>query len=525
LAVGCTRVGGTAGSAAGVTARHAWTVPDTVRAGFSQVPRTLNPILATQVIEDSIDSLFSDKLISMDGRGNFVPMLAQRVPTQANGDISADGLTIRYRLRHNVRWHDGVPFTSKDVRFTYDAIMNPANDVVSRNGYDDVRAVTTPDAYTVVFHLKRSYGPFVATAFSESDSPYEILPEHLLGGLHDVNNAPFNAHPIGTGPFKFVRWIRGDRIVFTRNDDYFLGKPKLKTIIVKLIPDENTEVEQLRTHEIDWMWQASTNAYKAIKGLRDLQIMVTPLNAYYAVMFNTAKPPTSDVRLRRAIQAAIDKTALARTLTFGEADPATEDLPPFLWAYDRTLRPTPYDPAAARAALAAAGYGPAHPLSLELYYEQSSALLKTLAVQVQSSLAPLGITIHIHPQVSSLIYGGYGAGGTLARGKYQLALYQWIAGADPDDSSQFMCRNRPPAGYDQSQYCSPATDAAEDLALHSYDRATRKRAYARVQEQLARDVPLDFLLWYKDIQPLNPDLRGFDPNPVTDTWNAYQWSI
>jgi len=515
---------GSTGSAYGGT-RHSWTIPETLRVGFSQVPRTLNPVLATQVVEDSIDSLFADKLISMDGQGNFVPMLAQEVPSQANGGISADGLTIRYRLRHNVKWHDGFPFTSKDVRFTYAAVMNPNNDVISRNGYDDIASVTTPDDYTVVFHLKRPYAPFIATAFSESDSPYEIIPEHILGKLHDVNNAPYNAAPIGTGPFKFVRWIRGDRIEFTRNDGYFLGKPKLKTVIVKLIPDENTEVEQLRTHELDWMWQASTNAYKSIRGMTDLHIVLTPLNAYYGIMFNNAKPPTNDIRIRRAILYAIDKASLARNLTFGEADPATEDLPPFMWAYDKTLQATPYNLAAAKANLAGAGYGPTHPLSLELYYEQSSALLKTMSVQVQSTLAPLGIQIHIHPQVSSLIYGGYGADGTLARGKYQIALYQWIAGVDPDDSSQFMCRNRPPAGYDQSEYCSPITDAAEDIALHSYDQATRKRAYARVQEQLAKDVPLDFLLWYKDIQPLNPDLKGFDPNPVTDTWDAYRWSI
>ena len=525
LATACTRVGDTAPGAAATGGRHGWTIPDTLRVGIGNVPRTLNPLLATQVVENSLDSLFADKLISMDSRENLVPILAQAVPSQANGDISADGLTIRYRLRHNVTWHDGVPFTSKDVRFSFDAIMNPDNDIISRNGYDDVASVQTPDDYTVIFHLKRPYGPFVATIFSESDSPYEIVPEHILGKLHDINNAPFNAAPIGTGAFKFVRWLRGDRIEFERNDNYFLGKPKLKTIIVKLIPDENTEVEQLKTHELDWMWQASTNAYKTIKGDPDLHVLLSPLNGYYAIMFNTARPPTSDIRVRRAITYAIDKAELARDLTFGEAVPATEDLPSFMWAYDTTLRPVPHNLSAAKATLAEAGYGPSHPFPLELYYEQSSALLKSAAVIVQSTLAPLGIQVHIHPQLSSVIYGGYGAGGTLSRGKYLIALYQWIAGVDPDDSSQFMCRNRPPDGYDQSEYCSPITDAAEDAALHSYDQPTRKRAYARVQQQLATDIPLDFLLWYKNVQPINLDLKGFDPNPVTDTWNVYRWSI
>ena len=181
LATACTRVGDTARGAAATSGRHGWTIPDTLRVGIGNVPRTLNPLLATQVVENSLDSLFADKLISMDSRENLVPILAQAVPSQANGDISADGLTIRYRLRHNVTWHDGVPFTSKDVRFSFDAIMNPDNDIISRNGYDDVASVQTPDDYTVIFHLKRPYGPFVATIFSESDSPYEIVPEHILG--------------------------------------------------------------------------------------------------------------------------------------------------------------------------------------------------------------------------------------------------------------------------------------------------------------------------------------------------------
>ncbi|MGB8266598.1 MAG: ABC transporter substrate-binding protein [Candidatus Velthaea sp.] len=524
LLAGCTRVADSVAPAS-ASVRHLWTIADTVRIGLSNVPRTLNPLLATQLAENSIDSLFADKLISMDGQGHFVPILAREVPTQDNHDISADGLTIRYRLRHGIKWHDNVPFTSKDVKFSFEAMMNPNNDIISRNGYDDVASVDTPDADTVIFHLKRPFAPFVATVFSESDSPYEIVPEHVLGRLHDINDAPFNSAPIGTGPFKFVRWLRGDRIEFTRNDDYFLGRPKLKTVIVKLIPDENTEIQQLRTHELDWMWEASSNAYKSIKGLPDIRIVLTPINAYYGLMFNNAKAPTNDLHVRRAILEAVDKAALARTLTFGEAEPATQDLPSFMWAYDKSLAPTRYDLAAAKRDLAQAGFGPAHPLVLELYYEQSQAFMKNAAVQIQSALAPLGIELHVHPQLSSVIYGGYGAGGTLARGKYSIALYQWIAGVDPDDSAQFMCRNRPPNGYNQSEYCSAVTDAAEDTALHTYDQAKRKLAYARVQQQMAKDVPQDFLLWYKQIQPLNPDLQGFDPNPVTETWNAYQWSI
>ncbi len=510
-----------------VDGRRPWTVPDTLRIGTGLVPRTLNPVLETQTVESSIDRLFSDILVTVDAHGDFVPDLASEVPTIANGGISADGLTVRYKLREHVTWHDGAPFTSADVKFTYAAIMNPDNDIISRHGYDVVKRVDTPDAHTVIFHLKHRFSPFVATVFGESDSPYGVLPAHLLAKEKSINDVPFNSLPIGTGPFRVVRWERGNQIELTRYDKFFLGKPKLKSIIIKLIPDENTEITQLQTHEIDWFFEVSVNAYKALRRMstNDARIVLTPINGYEGVMFNTGKGPTKDVRIRRAIQLALDKTSLVHSLTFGAADVATQDLPSFLWAYDHRLRPTRYDPAQAKALLAAAGYGPAHRLSLELYFEQSAALNKTLSVQIQSLLAPLGIDVHTHAQLSSLIYAGYGANGTLSRGKYDIALYTWIAGIDPDDSSQFTCANIPPGGYNQSYFCNPAMDAAQNVALETYDRPGRTAAYARIGRALEDGVPLDFLWWPKQVQAINPDLRGFDPNPVVETWNAWQWSI
>ena len=160
----CTRIASpTAGSPIG--ARHAWTVPDTLRIATGLVPRTLNPVLATQTIESAINRLFSDVLVTVDAHGSFVPDLAVAVPTLANGGISADGLTIRYKLREHVLWHDGQAFSSSDVKFTYHVIMNPDNDIISRHGYDVIKSVETPDARTVVFRLKHRFAPFIGTVF------------------------------------------------------------------------------------------------------------------------------------------------------------------------------------------------------------------------------------------------------------------------------------------------------------------------------------------------------------------------
>lgn len=497
----------------------------TLRVVSSQFPRTLNPILATETLEAALARLVSDLLVGVDARGEFFPELASVVPTTANGGVSRDGRTVTYHLRSGVRWHDGVPFTSRDVKFTFDAIMNPANDVISRHGYDVVTRVDTPDPLTVVFHLRAPFAPFVATVFGESDSAYGILPAHLLEKERSLNAVAYNAAPVGTGPFKVVRWVRGDRIEYAPNDDYFLGKPQLRRIAWRFVGDENTSITLLRTHEVDWMFEATTNAYKTLRTRSGIRILLTPVNGYSGIMFNTARGPAADLHLRRAIVLALDKARITRDVTGGAAVAATADLPPFTWAYDKNLTGLPYDPAAARRELAAAGYGPNHRLALDVVSESSSASARVTMVQMAAALREIGIDVHPRFQISSLIYAGYGAGGTLARGNYEVALYAWIAGIDPDNSSQLTCANRPPAGYNQSFYCSAAMDAAQRVALGTYARPVRKKAYAEIERLVIEDAPLDILFWPRNVQAISPAFHGFDPNPVNENWNAYRWSM
>jgi ABC-type transport system substrate-binding protein len=260
--------------------------------------------------------------------------------------------------------------------------------------------------------------------------------------------------------------------------------------------------------------------------LAETNVVLQPVNGYDGVMMNAQSGrPTANRALRRAIVMAIDKTRLANELTYGAGIVATGDLPSFMWAFDPALRNLPYDPSAARGALARLGYTPATPLELGLVYETSQVMMRSLVVQLQEELRAVGIVVHPQAQLSSTIYGGYGAGGTLARGKYDLALYQWTAGIDPDNSAQFACANRPPHGYNQTFYCSPAMDAAQERALASYANETRKPAYATIESLLVADAPIDFLWWFRYVQAVSPDLRGFDPNPVTETWDVANWSI
>lgn len=496
-------------------------------------PNSLNPLLSSSVTENALAPIAFDLLIGVDEHGNPLPRLAAEVPSLQNGGISKDGLSITYRLRRNVRWHDGAPFTSKDVAFSWSAVMNPRNNVISRRGYDLVRRVDTPDAYTAIFRLKERFAPAILTLFSESDQPYRIVPEHILAREPDFNRAAFNQHPIGTGPFKFVRWDRGERIEYEANHDYYLGPPKLDGVVVREIIDQNTMVIQMRTHAVDFM-TAGSAAYRDLRALPDIKTELVDVNAYVALAFNLTRPILRDIAVRRAIAVAIDKSSIVEKVTFGTGTPASADLGPFMWAYDPAVKTYPFDPAAARSMLEAAGWIAGKDgvrskegvrLSLTLLEGAASSTGRAIDVQVQSMLQAVGFDLQIRTVASQLLAAPVSQGGFLRAGNFDIVSWSWIAGWDPDNSSQFTCGAFPPAGENFWRYCSPAVDRAERTALASYDRAVRKRAYARIERQLSADLPMVFLYWPKQRLAYNPNLKGVRSNGTTETWNINEWSL
>ena len=474
-------------------------------------------------------------LLTADPKGNPLPMLATRVPTLANRGISADGLTITYYLRRGVKWTDGVPVTSHDVKWSWQAIMNPNNNVVSRHAYDFVAGIDTPNPNTVVVHLKRRFAPFVDSFFAESDQPYMIAPAHILERYPDINQVAFNNAPtVSDGPFKFIEWVHGDHITLARNDAFFMGRPRLNKIEVRVIPDEDTSVNLLRTHAIDYMFQASIQNYEALRTVPNVQIVWVNVNGYSYVQLNLARPILSDPRVRLAIAYAVDKNELIRTLTFGTQTMATADIPDWMWAYNRALRSYPHDPIAARRLLREAGWGPGpngimrkngQPLELVIVTNNSSTTRRREATEVQAMLRDVGIGAEIKSYPGDVLFAPAAMGGILQLGKFDITVSGWYAGIDPDNSTQFTCENFPPSGYNYSRYCNPDMQAAQRIALTQYDRSARTAAYYRTQELLLRDNPAIFVYWLRQMEPVSVDFRGFDPNPVVESWDAWRWSI
>ncbi|MGZ6188643.1 MAG: peptide ABC transporter substrate-binding protein [Vulcanimicrobiaceae bacterium] len=515
-------------------ARHSWTQPEVLRVDDWADPTSLNPLLASNTSDNFLASLAFDMLVTVDDKGKEAPDLAAEVPTLRNGGISKDGRTITYHLRKNVKWQDGAPFTSKDVKFSWQAVMNPNNNVVERRGYDVVTSVDTPDPYTAVFHLKAPFAPFVDTVFGESDDPFRIVPEHLLAKYPDVNRVPFNALPIGTGPFKVVQWMHGDHVDYVANDGYFLGKPKLHRITVHFVTDDNTREADLRSHQTDLINDISFPIVRDLRTVPNVTLILPASPEYEAIDLNMARPPLDDLRVRQALAYGIDAAAITHDNTYGAADLATEDIPSHSWAYDPNVPRYPYDPAKAEALLDQAGWKTGaggirakegKPLQLQIVFGQGNPTSRTVVTEVQAELHRIGVDVPVKSYSYTLLYATQQMGGVLLGGKYDLAIYAWIAGIDPDDSQQFMCAYIPPHGNNVTHFCDKAFDAAEEVALANFDRGVRKAAYSKTQTILAQQVPAVFLFYPKRRYAANPDLQNFTPNGVSEGWNAWQWSI
>ncbi len=292
-------------------------------------------------------------------------------------------------------------------------------------------------------------------------------------------------------------------------------------------------MNQLRAHEIQWFPYISEASYNLVKGTPGIRIVVTPQNAYRAIYINTERPILSDVRVRQAIAYAVDKKQLVDKVTHGTGIVATEDMPDFMWAYDKSVPVYAYDPAKARALLDAAGWhaGPdgvrvrnGRPLAFTMALRQGAAGDSSMAVMIQSWLRDIGMQISIKSYPGSMLFA-VGPSGVLEPGKYELDISGFTQTADPDNSATFTCATRPPNGFNWTRYCSAEMDRLQAQAISTYDRAKRKAVYAKIEALLAHDVPQVYIYYQPQISAISEDLQNFKPSMVTPMWNAEQWSF
>ncbi len=523
LSYGCTQAGG----------RGAPRAAGAVRFDLAIDPANLNPLFLHQdaaSVEQQMARLSFEPFIDLDAHGRPIPELLERIPTLTNGDLSADGRTIVYRLRPHVRWSDGVPVTSADVLFTLRAILDPRNPVPSHEGYDLIDRATARGEHTVVFHLRRAWAPAVTTFFSYGFRPQFVLPAHVLRSQQPLAQAAFNGAPtVGDGPYVFVSWKRGESLRYRANPRYWRGEPKNPGLDIRIIPDPQTNLVLLRSGDLDWNLIAPVQQ-ESLAGARGIGYAVVPTAVVAGLVLNLKHPPLDDVRVRRALAMAIDRAQISKKITLGKY-PVTDELqPPFSWAYDANVHEPGYDPASADRLLDAAGWRrrpdgmrEKNGKMLSLVYVQFPETVTGVRVStaVQAQLRERGIAVELKAVSNAQLFLPSSRGGTLASGAFDMAYVPFTMGSDPDDSAILSCGG----ASNYMHYCNRIVDELERRVLSLPGQAQRAKLYARIARIAATDVPIVYLFNAQYIYAYRSQLQGFGPNAFLPTWNAADWRL
>jgi peptide/nickel transport system substrate-binding protein len=480
-----------------------------------------------------LSSLIYSYLVVADDRGRLIGDLATAVPTLANGGISHDGRTYTYHLRRNVVWHDGVPFGAKDVVASWRAVMNPRNDTFEHEGYDRVASVDAPNDDTVVVRLRERYPPFVSRFFAPlQEGAKPVLPAHLLSSGGGFNTGTLSSHPVGTGPFEFVSWARGDRIVLRRFDRYFKGRPALERIEFRVVPSDQTIAAMLQEHQIDLVVAPQTSLVDQYRSTPGIAVTTAPWNSQASLVINAQKPALHDVAVRRAIAMAVPYDEILRDVTRGLYEQARNSLPPTAIGY-RPLPSRAADAATIERLLQRAGWIPGSDgirvrdgmrLDFTVSTIAGSSNGERIALLVQSSLRAAGIAISIKTYPYRTIFAA--PNGPVYSGVYDVALYSSTLNWDPDVYNYTACDRWYPNGQNIFRYCDPNLDVLERAGLQTDEPSQRASIYRDASRLMWSDVPYVPVYQARRLIVRNADLRNYDVNPTsTPWWNAWKWDI
>lgn len=441
-------------------------------------PSNLDPRVGTDAQSEFIDMLLFDSLLRRDEHFQLQPFIAERWE-------ATDPLTYVFHLRPGVRFHDGRPLTSRDVKWTLDSMLNGTVRSAKTATYQYLDHIDAPDPATVIFHLKQ---PYAALPWNLSEGAFGIVPYG--------SGADFNRQPIGSGPYRFVSLEQDKEVIVERNPDYWDPQqtPRVSRVRFAIVPDATTRGLELRQGSADVVFNSlPLDMVASLSRDPNLAIERSPGTGYSYIAFNLRDPILKDVRVRQAIAYAIDREPLIRYLWRGEALPASSILPPQSWAYDGKVAHYDHDPARSRALLEAAGYPAARDgirfhLTMKTSTEESTRLL---AAVLQQQLRQVGIALDIRAYEFASFYS------EVIKGAFQIFSMRWFgANQDPDIFEYvFATASFAPRRANRGYYSNPQVDALIAQGRREVDPARRAAIYAQIQKILAEDLPY-INLWY-----------------------------
>ena len=466
----------------------------------------LNPILSTDSPSSSVEGLIFSGLFRINSDLELEPDLLDTYTT------NDDGTVYTFRLKKDIKWHDGHPFTAHDVKFTFDTILDKRTNTVRRSNFViDGTAIqfNVLDDHAIQARLPKPFAPFL------NRMAMGILPKHLLQDA-DINKTPFNRSPIGTGPYKFRSWQAAQYVQLERYNDHHLGAPKIKSIIMKIIPDNNTALLAFEKGEVDEsgipakdFQRYTTKSFLDIYRFYDL--------VYTYLGFNLKHPFFSDPNVRRAIAHAVDKSALVTGVLKGFGTKADIPSSPVLWSYppNHQIPIFNYDPEKARQLLALSGFtmNPSTqvlekngtPFSFKIITNKGNKDREKVAQIIQRMLKDIGIEVSIQLLEWSSFIKIVNANESPKA--YDAVILGWSLGLDPDGYSIWHS-SQYPQGFNFIGYNNPTVDALLEDGRTTIDQSQRKKIYEQIYTTIANDVPYLFLYFPETLQGINKRVKG-----------------
>jgi peptide/nickel transport system substrate-binding protein len=502
---------------------------DLLIVGYDREPDTMNRF-STHILED-IQTCVIEGLTITDERMNVIPLLAAEVPTLENGGVVLrpdGGMDVTWRIRPGIRWHDGVPFTSADIKFTVEAINSPDYNPESTDGFDRIESIETPDSLTAVVRYREVYAPY-ALQFVRG-----ALPRHVLEG-RDIDGArDYSRRPLGTGPYRVAEWKTGEYILLERVPGYWRGDslPAIRRILFRFIPNTTTRINQLRGGEIHVTALVPWDKYREVQDLPGLSVHRMPGNSYEHVTLNErAVEAFRDVRVRRALTHAIDRELIVGTILDSLAPVIHGPIQPVSWAFTDQVARYDFDPPRARALLEEAGWRDSDGdgvrerkgkrLSFTMITQAGFAVRENVSQALQRMWRDVGVDAQVR------LIDGTSISGLWFEGKFDAMLHWWHMPADPELTLFFASDRTPPAGrninYVDDDSLTRLLYASDRTVAQAARRALLVAAQQRIAE-LAIEIPL-YNVTRLDAVPLN--LEGFTGNPTNAGifWNVHQWRI
>jgi peptide/nickel transport system substrate-binding protein len=487
-------------SLAGCTQSPTLTDPGIITIAVRSGPNTLDPRLSNDEATQRMSQLVYSPLLEHSNDLRIRPALAQRFD-------NPDPLTYIAYLHRGVRFHDGRELTSRDVVYTFKSILDPALRSPFKGAFRALKDVTALDDYTVVFRLTE---PFAAFPMQLTGVP-PIVPA-------DAGDA-LKTSPIGTGPYRFVRYEADDKLVLSAFEGYWEGPPNNAGVVLKVVPDDTMRGLELRKGTTDLVVNdLPPDIVHQLETSGQFSIERSPGLDFSYLGINMRDPVLADIRVRHAIGYATNRDAIIQYLRRGLGRPAVGLVADLAWAFEPDVFRFAYDPNRARQLLDEAGYrdpdgsGPRPRLTLSLKISTNEET-RLQATAIQHDLGSVGINLDVRSYEFATFYND------VVTGNVQLFALQWVGGAmiDPDMLRRvFHSREIPPEGFNRGHYQNEQVDRLLDLATSAVDEGTRKRYYGEAQKLIAADAPY-IPIWNKtNVIVAQKGLDGLHLNPVGD---------